>query len=84
MSDEPLMDAIVQMILFLELSDHDIVNEDAAVSLMEQIAVTLQRLDANAVDRFLRYVKLRAIQTESQAERKVLDGLGMNFGLTSE
>ncbi len=71
-NDEPLMDAIVQAVLFLELSDEQTVNEDAALGMMEQIAATLQGLDGVAKERFLQYIRRRAERTESSMERHIM------------
>lgn len=84
MNDEPLMDAVVQAVLFFELSDEQTVNEDAAISMMEQIAATLQRLDAVAKERFLQYIRRRAERTESRMERQTIESLAANLGLISE
>lgn len=84
MNDEPLMDAVVQAVLFLELSDEQTVNEDAAVDMIEQIAATLQMLDASTKERFLQYIRRRAERTESGMKRQTIENLAANLGLISE
>mgnify|MGYP000888015059 FL=1 len=69
MSNEPFIDAIVQAILFLELSGPETVDEDAAIAMMEQIAATLQTLGAAEKEQFLDYLRRRASQVESDKER---------------
>ena len=84
MNDEPLMDAIVQMVLFLEFSDEQTVDEDAAIGMIEQIAATLQRSNPAEKSRFLAYLGHRAEQAESDKERQCIENLAENLGLTPE
>lgn len=84
MSDEPFMDVIVQTVLFLELSDAQTVDEDAAVAMLEQIAATLQRLDSSEKGRFLRHIQLRASRATTAEERETIEGMVSNLGLVSE
>lgn len=84
MNNEPLMDAVVQMVLFLELSDSEVVGEDAAIGLMEQIAATLQKLAPADKEQFLGYLKRRASQAESENERQSLENFASNLSLTEE
>ena len=84
MSNEPFMDAVVQMILFLEFSDPATLDEDAAIGMMEQIAATLQKLEAVEKEQFLSYLKRRASQAESSKERQSIENLASNLGLLPE
>ena len=84
MNDEPILDALVQVLLFLELSDNETLNEDAAIAVMEQIAMTLQRMDAPARDRFLQYLRYRAEQTAHEPERQTIATLANSLGLTPQ
>jgi hypothetical protein len=84
MTHEPFMDAIVQMILFLEFSDPATVDEDAAIGMMEQIAATLQKLGATEKAQFLSYLQHRATRAESSKERQAMENLASNLGLLSE
>jgi hypothetical protein len=84
MNNAPLMEAVVLMALFLELSDSATVNEDAAVEMMEQLAATLQQLNAAERDSFISYLKQRASRTESLQEQQTLESLANNLGLTAE
>jgi hypothetical protein len=81
---EPLMEAIVDTVLFLELSDEQIVDEDAAVRMLEQIATTLQTMDAETNGRFLQYLKVRAERTESSNQRQAIENLASDLGLDSD
>lgn len=81
MNNEPFMDAVVQMVLFLELSDPHIVDEDAAIGMMEQIAATLQKLGPAEKEQFLGYLKRRVSQATSSKERQSLENFASNMGL---
>jgi len=81
MNKEPFMDAVVEMILFLEFSDPEIVDEDGAIEMMEQIAATLQKLGPAEKKQFLDYLKCRASRAESEKERKSLENFASHFGL---
>ena len=84
MNNEPFMDAVVQMILFLELSDPETVDEDAAIGMMEQIAAALQTLGSAENEQFLGYLKRRALQAGSSKERQSIENLAGNLGLLPE
>lgn len=83
MNYEPLMDAIVQTVLFLELSGGEAVDEDASVSLMEQLAACLGKLGPAEKEQFLEYLRLRALVggTESRRERECIKAMPGNLGL---
>jgi len=84
MNYEPLMNVVVQAILFLELSDDQAVDLDAAVGMLEAIATTLQKLGAQEKDEFLRYVQKCAVQASSDRARELLENLPDCLGLTPE
>lgn len=84
MNNEPFMDAIVQMVLFLEFSDPDTVDEDAAIGMMEQIAATLQTLGANEKEQFLTYLERLALKTRVSKEREAIENMADHLGLRSE
>jgi hypothetical protein len=84
MNNEPFMDAVVQMMLFLEFSNPETVDEHAAIGMMEQIAATLQTLGATEKEQFLAYLKLRASQTVSSKERQSIENLAGHLGLLSD
>lgn len=83
-NNQPFMDAIVQMVLFLEFSDPETVDEDAAIAMMEQIAATLQTLAPAEKKQFLEYLKRRASQAESEKHRQSIENLADNLGLLPE
>jgi hypothetical protein len=84
MNNDLFMDVIVQAALFLELSDAQTVNEDAAVDMLEQIAATLQKLDAVGKARLLQFIRSRAELAESHTERTIIENLPVSLGLVSE
>ena len=56
MKHEPLIEALINVLVFLEFSDDHIINEDAAVSLLEQISASLKQLEPQAKTDFLKYL----------------------------
>lgn len=82
MNTEPLMDAIVDAVLFFELSGPELVNEDAAVEMLEGIASKLRRLGKTEMSRFLAHLSLRASQAEPGRARETLKNLGDDMGLS--
>ncbi len=81
MNDEPLMEALIDVLLFLDLGDEEVVDEDAAVEMMEQIGAQLHRLDPSTKQRFVQFVLDRARETESKEQREALETLPEDFGL---
>jgi hypothetical protein len=51
------MQALVDCIVFLELSNDEVVDPDSALQVLENIAYLLQRLNAPDRDAFLRFVE---------------------------
>lgn len=84
MINEPLMDAVVQMVMFLEFSDHNMVDEDAAIGMMEQVTATLQELRSADKQEFLNYLKGRASHAESEKQRQFLEDFASSLGLFVE
>jgi hypothetical protein len=82
MNDEILIDVIVQTILFLELSDETIIDDDAAVEMMEQMAFTLQKLKPDSRTQFVRYLRDCIQKSGNVTEREVLESFAEH--LTSE
>ncbi|NOK62127.1 MAG: hypothetical protein GFH27_549321n114 [Chloroflexi bacterium AL-W] len=67
--NEMLMHIIIDQILFLELSDDSIVEPDAAVAQLEQIAYCLQKLDQKEREVFTAYID-QYITTENATNQK--------------
>ena len=83
MNYEPLMDAVVQSVLFLENSPSHVVDDDSATGMLEQIAATLARLGPAELDQFLDYLRRCASRAGSAEERRSLEALASNLGLSS-
>jgi len=81
MNTESLMETIVDMVLFLELSDEKVVDQDAAVAMLEQITTSLQTMDAATNARFQQYLKARAEQTRSSRQRQAIESMAGDLGL---
>ena len=83
MTCDPLMEAIVNIVLFLETASEDAIREDVAVGLTEEIAASLQQLGGPEQKLFAAYVRRRAaIATPDEAE--LLKRLPEDLGLLVE
>jgi hypothetical protein len=81
MNNQPLMDAIIGMLVFLELSDSKTIDPDAAVRMIEHIAADLQRLEAAGREQFRMCLRDRSARAESAKERAILETLAESLGL---
>jgi hypothetical protein len=81
MNNEPLMDVVVQTVLFLELSDQNIVDDDAAVAMLESIAATLQGMSGPEKEAFKQYLRARVAQSSDHKERQVLEAMADALGI---
>ena len=84
MNDEHLFEAIVDAILFLELSGPATVDEDAAMGALEQIAARLQSLPSHERTRLVDYIQRRALTSQSDKERQALTRLPSSMGWIPE
>lgn len=86
MTSTPWMEIVVNTVLFLELSDEETVELDAAVKQLELISALLQSLSTNEKVAFLNYVEQLACQEEQAGGRAeviaFLRSMDENFGLT--
>lgn len=82
MHEDPILEALVHALLFFALSDSAIIDEDAAVGVLEQIAATLQRLAPAEKARFLTYVNDLAVLPEYRKARTTLESLAETMGLS--
>ena len=82
MNIDPLLDVIINIILFFELSGSDAVQADVAVAMLEQIASALQRLDPDLRDRLINYAMSEARHATSEEQRLALQSLPENMGLS--
>jgi hypothetical protein len=84
MNDEPLMAAVVQLVLFLELSPPETLDEDAAVRALEDLAATLHTLGDAEKARFVAYVEQVAGNAETPPERECLRRMPEVLGLVPD
>ena len=85
MDPKPLFKTIVEIAVFLELSDDSVLNPDVAVEEMERIAATLQDLDTDLQNQFIEYVdgvvksdkRIGADQTRIEFLESLPDGFGL-------
>lgn len=86
MNYEPLMEAIVEVVLFLELSDDAKIDEDAAVNLMEDIAASLQQLGIKEKNEFICYLQKRVQDSAifPPKARDCLEGMAENLGINQQ
>lgn len=82
MNIDPLIDIIIDTILFFELSGDDAVQADVAVAMLEQIAAALQRLDPDLRDHLIHYARSGARHATSEEHRLALQSLPENMGLS--
>ena len=78
---ETLARIVLDLILFLELSDDSTVDPDTAVTQMESIAVNLQALAPSDRGRFVALAEQCADERESERERDFLRSLPAAMGL---
>jgi hypothetical protein len=79
-----LMKAIVDFAAFLSLSTDDVVNPDAAVAQLEQLAGTLSQLNADERRTFSNFVEGMKKSEKSSANQdrlEFLDSLVQNLGV---
>ena len=81
MKADPLIDIVIDTILFLEVSESDVVQPDVAVAMLEQIAAALQRFRPEDRERLVNYIPVRVRNAKSDEERRALQSLTMNMGL---
>jgi hypothetical protein len=80
MHGEAIMEALVDVIVFFEISGPEIVNPDAAVAMLEQIAATLQSLDSGGKATLAASIRGRSAAAQSDRERAALQNLARDFG----
>ena len=78
--DRHLVKAIVDMAVFLEYTNSELLNEDAAVEAMEQLAAELQQMDEGDQQQFSQQIVVLASQYE-QPQRDFVAGLPEALGL---
>lgn len=81
--NQALLQVVVDMILFLTLSDDETVDQDAAIEQLEHIAATLKQLPGDERDQFLTFVAERAAQSDDPKRSEVLRSLPEQLGLAA-
>lgn len=84
MNYKPLIEVVVQLVLFLELSNSVAIDEDTAVGLLEQIAGTLRQLGPAEKKQFIEYLQQQAKDAKSDKERECIMNMADNLGLTAK
>lgn len=72
---DPLVDAVVDMACFLELTGDDLLDPDLAVAQLESLAHGLSGLDPDVAARFVERLAARRSQAGSEHERQLFDAL---------
>ena len=78
--DSHLVKAIVDMAVFFEYTNSELLNEDAAVEAMEQLAAELQQMDERNQQQLSQQIVAFASQYE-QPQRDFVAGLPDALGL---
>lgn len=66
-----LLQAIVEIVLFLNLSGEDAIQLDVAVNVLEQLSAMLEGLDASDRETFADYVKGLIAESDGQSARYI-------------
>ena len=85
MSYSPLFDIIVNLVMFLELSEDSVIDPDAAVGQMEFASHSLTNLDSATKHLLLEHVgkmiDLEKATVANEEKLEFLNSFGENFGL---
>jgi diadenosine tetraphosphate (Ap4A) HIT family hydrolase len=80
--NKAILRALIDTIMFLEFSDNENINPDAAVAQMEQIASFLQDMDKKEIEQFVETCSLVAQEYKDDAEKtNFILSICENFGL---
>jgi hypothetical protein len=77
-----MADAVIDLAVFLATSDNDIVNEDAALQQLEQLARHLSQISPDDQKALVRRIQELADKTADKKRKQILDELPENLGLT--
>lgn len=84
MDDTPLLNAIASALIFLELSGPEVLDQDAAMAALEEIAADLAQLEPPDRRRVVEYFRSLADTAQTPAERQCYLDAGVTFGLEPE
>ena len=76
-----LSEVVLETIAFLELSGDDVIDPDAAVTMLESIAADLQRLTSAQRVEFLAVATRLADATQDARRRELFEGVAESLGL---
>nr|WP_253308518.1 hypothetical protein [Rickettsia endosymbiont of Ceutorhynchus assimilis] len=75
-----LIKIILDIAIFLEFSNEDIINDDSAIQMMESIAYELQKMEESHKNDFIK--KINELANEYKDEQKVfVQTFAYNWGL---
>lgn len=81
MNGQPLIDALIDALLFLELSDDSTVDADAAVETIEAMAADLQQLTPEDRSLFVQYIATKADDASSSEQSNFIRQIPSMLGL---
>jgi hypothetical protein len=76
-----LCEYVLDTLLFIELSDKSVLNEDAAVAQLESAATTLQRLNPADRNDLIKHFQFRAKADCDPVRKKCIESLAHTVGL---
>lgn len=81
MNGQPLIDALIDALLYLELSDDSTVDADAAVETIEAMAADLQQLTPEDRSLFVQYIATKADDASSSEQSNFIRQIPSMLGL---
>lgn len=85
--NKSLMLAVLEMAMFFELSEDDVIDPDIAVNQLEQLGSILQNLSPGDREELIAYTRELAAEEQRSGQEERADFLlsfGDNFGLSDE
>jgi hypothetical protein len=79
--NQHIFQVVVDLVSFLALADDEIVDQDAALQQLENVAATLKRLPQGELDQFLTFIAESAAQSEDRRRSEFLRSLPEQLGL---
>jgi 16S rRNA C1402 (ribose-2'-O) methylase RsmI len=79
-----IVKAIVETTIFLEFSSEDVVNPDAAIALMEEIAAILQNMEVSQKTELVKIFEEISVEYSDIEQQQFINELGGNLGLERE
>jgi hypothetical protein len=76
-----VLDALLDCVMFLELSNDDVVDPDVAATVLDNVAGILGELDDEEREALAALIQERAADTDDPARRAFLEDFPESFGL---